>query len=754
MSEIKNIINYFAASCLGVRFKPQSKLRGIKPAKKKQVSLLKVFSLFFLFLCIASVSKADLLITNSGRELKGEVKSIDSESVTIIVNNEEKVLKKGDILRIDFTKDISADSAVPLSALNDTLLSDAVSKKVAPADYPNAGYIKLYSERQFTYTKEGAFIATYREIRQILQERGKNTGIVTFAYKKGVQTAKVDYGRTVNDELVFKPENAKNSIYKRMVTDYDQSSYRESSYFYRYPDYDKMMRIKFPLPNIVVGSVIDYQFTVEQRIIDTFEPVFKEVYFSSNEPVLKQRLIIRRPKDSGDLKISSRLMGQAGSDFTYTEKEDGEYTVITYEKENIKPVEDESYMPSDEMIMPRVIVSLSPNLKDIAKAYSRRLERLLFINDEIRGKLYEILIGADGREDKVFRIYDYISKEISEIPISPEYFSYLPKKSDYIFSKKSGSSIDKVFMLYAFLQAADIACDFALVRDRNAGGIFMENQSIRQFGYPVIIVPLDITTLYITALDRNLTIRDIDSYLQGGEYIIVSGDTSGEVRKLPLRSPERESISDSYEIELFEDGGIMVLEKRTAAGNKQGSLRRYQYMPKKNLRQAMVKRTHRIHPNAELKDYKFKNLSDLSKAPEMEIKYSIDDYMISAGDRLFAFQLPSLSYSAYGVAKSTRKFPVSFGLPIMTKKSYTIKLPKNYKIYYMPDKFSYKSDNFTYEAAYEANGDTIVFKDSYKRADTFMPKEAYYELKKCLETRADVAKGWIVIEREPNAPPN
>ncbi len=42
----------------------------------------------------------------------------------------------------------------------------------------------------------------------------------------------------------------------------------------------------------------------------------------------------------------------------------------------------------------------------------------------------------------------------------------------------------------------------------------------------------------------------------------------------------------------------------------------------------------------------------------------------------------------------------------------------------------------------------MTFKDIYKRNSAYADKEAYPELKECLETRAEISNEWIVIEKE------
>jgi hypothetical protein len=672
-----------------------------------------------------------MLVTNSGQEFKGSVLNIDYDTVTFSVDNEEKVFEKEQLLRIEFTKDSILESTITLSNLNDPVLNAAISSKVLPENYPNAGYIKLYREKEFTYTNQGEFISSYRNIIQVLQERGKSAGVISLAYKKDIQSAQIDHGRTISSNVVY---------------NYDSSSMRESSMYYRYPDYDKMKIIRFPLSNIVIGSVLDSKYSVTQHKIDKLEPVYKETYFSSYEPVLKQRLIIKFPKDS-KIDISLRYMGEEGIDYTFEKKEEDEYIVYIYEKKNIKAIVKESYMPSDDMIMPRITLSISPGFDEIAERYTRELNKKLVFSNKIKDKVSELTRDLDNKIEKIFNIYNYIVKEINLIYISPINYSYLPKESDYIFKKKAGSYIDKAFLFYTFLKAADINCKFVLVKERDEGELINENPCIKQFNYPLVKIPLDISTLYVSTLNKDLKITDIDESIQGGYGLIVS-EEGGKIIKIPLKFPERENISSSFIVELFKDGDIKVKEKKSTTGNNQSSLRMFQYIPDKELKQHMLQRVQSIHPNAELIDYKFENLSNLRNNPKMEINYSIKDYMISAGGELLAFQLPSFSYSAYGVGKKERNYPLSFGNPVSTEKKYILKLPDNYKIYHLPKNYSYKSDNFIYTASYKTEENNIIFSDSYQRTETFMPKEAYFELKKCLNTKAELAKEWIVIKRK------
>jgi hypothetical protein len=696
---------------------------------------LKIFICLLLTFIVPGDLFADMLVTNSGRELKGTISKIDEDMITFSVDNEEKVFNRNDILRVELTGESHPEDSIPLESLDDPFLKEVIAKEVPPEKYPNDSQVKLYSEFKCVYTKDGNVVFSKRLITKILKERGKDAGIVTLAYKKGLQEAKVEYGRTINGQTVY---------------NYDPSSLMESAMFYRYPDYDKVKRIKFPLPNIVIGSVLDYSYTVTQNEISTFEPVYKEIYFSSDSPVLKKRLIIMFPKGDDKLKASLRYMGEEGSDYTFIKEDRGEYTAYIYEKDNIEPVEDESFMPTDEMIMPRVTFSISPDFCSITKEYREKLIERVVLSDAIKEKVAELTKEVKSAEDKIFNIYDYLTKEIRLIPVTPLHFSYLPGKSDYIYERKAGSYIDKVFLLYTFLMAANIDCELSIVKKMTGGPVVKENPALKQFSYPVVIVPLEDQVLYISSLQKSLMITDIDGSIQAGQGLIVSKE-GGEIVDIPLVNAEKEKVFKFFNVDLLEDGSISVKELKRVSGNGQGMLRSYQYIPEKRLKRHLEESAHNIHPNAELTGYSFENLDDLKKLPSMELSYIIKDYMIKAGGKLLAFQMPSLSYSAYSVGKKEREYPLNFGTLISRKNKYILKVPENYKIYYIPDKYSYKSENFIYEASYEVKGNEILFNDSYMRLSAFSDKEAYFELKECLETRAELSKEWIVLEASVDA---
>ncbi|MFC1856282.1 hypothetical protein ACFL2A_07050, partial [Thermodesulfobacteriota bacterium] len=136
-----------------------------------------------------------MLVRNSGQELKGKVLKIDEKSVTFSSDNGESVFFKDDILRLEFTKDTTSESTIPLSDINDEALKNAIAKKIDASKYTNAGYINLLYELQYTYKEDGSFETRRRQITKVLKERGKDAGIVHFSYKDGLQTAKILYGR-------------------------------------------------------------------------------------------------------------------------------------------------------------------------------------------------------------------------------------------------------------------------------------------------------------------------------------------------------------------------------------------------------------------------------------------------------------------------------------------------------------------------------------------------------------------------------
>ena len=680
-----------------------------------------------------SDSSADMLILNSGQEYRGTISKISGDSVTISVGDDETVFKKSDLLRIEFAKTTPKDKTISLSDIDDALLTETVSKRVSQADYLNAGHVTLLDQREYTLTPDGQFQSKVRNISQILKERGKNSAVVMLHFRQDTSKAEILHGRTVNENDVY---------------DYDQTSLRETSLYYRYPDYDLVKKISFPLPNIVVGSIYDYSYRVTQEKIDTFDPILKRVYFASSEPILTRRVILRFPKsEEGRVNVALKNMGKEGTDYTHKREVSGDNIVITYEVRDIEALESESYMPSYDMIMPKLTISISPTFGKITSEYSASLKERVVISSEIKAKVAELISDSKSVEGDIFNIFRYIVKEIEQVPVSFTQYNSLPKSSDLIFSKKSGNNLEKTFLFYTLLQAADIPCELALVRSRNSGEVINDTPNLKQFRSPVVVIPLEMTTLYITALNKNLRTVDIDGSIQGGSGLIVSSE-GGELINIPQNAADKENSSSKYVIDLNEDGSIRVRETKRVNGNNQGSFRMFQYMPKKRLDKYFLSTMHNKHPNAELESYEFKNLDDLTKLPEMELKYNIKDYMITAGGKLFAFQLPSISYSASGVGKDERKYPLNFGNLMSRNSEYIINLPKNYKIYYLPEGKSYKSDIFAYNASFKVEGRKVTFTDSYERHESYAEKEVYFDLKECLEARAAVSKEWIVIEKE------
>jgi hypothetical protein len=236
----------------------------------------------------------------------------------------------------------------------------------------------------------------YRRIK-ILTEEGRKYADVEIAFLKGFTDVVHINGRTI------KPDGS--------IVNFDGKVYEKTLAKNRRTGFGVIAKT-FALPNVEVGSIIEYYYTID------FKYVNSSVWIVSDDLFTKHAQFSLKPfKGNGFINVGLRWTWQ-GVPGGVTPKEGPDH-IIRMEVSNISPFQSEDHMPPENELKARVdfiyeteITSYDPDKfwQGVGKRWNGRLESFIDRRKAMEQAVAQIVSPSDPPEVKLHKIYDRVQE--------------------------------------------------------------------------------------------------------------------------------------------------------------------------------------------------------------------------------------------------------------------------------------------------------------------------------------------------------
>ena len=132
----------------------------------------------------------------------------------------------------------------------------------------------------------------------------------------------------------------------------------------------------------------------------------------------------------------------------------------------------------------------------------------------------------------------------------------------------------------------------------------------------------------------------------------------------------------------------------------------------------------------------------------MKIQYEVPDLLEEAGD-LYLLELPEISerYERAELSLTERRYDLVYDTSEEIIHTFRIILPKDWEIETTPDPIKLKRNQVEYSAGYMIKGDTLIFRDDWRREGRIIPVEDYSEYKMASNEVLKYVKKPIILRR-------
>lgn len=466
-------------------------------------------------------------------------------------------------------------------------------------------------------------------------------------------------------------------------------------------------RKKITMPNVKVGSIIEYEYNLVSESLGSLD----EWFFQSSIPVLYSEYRVYTPEYytytpvfkgflqpkliEGAKRITSRSTSKERSGGLRTstsfEQEEFSYDELrrTYIVENAPALKDEAYVNNIRNYVSSVVFELSgvkqKNLsyKDLSNTWEG-VVKTIYDNDNFGNELNKtgyfekdidaILAGLTMPEEKLIALFTFVKSKMNW----NEYYSYTCNTGvRKAYQEKTGNVAEINLMLTSMLRYAGFEANPVLISTRSNGISLFPSRTA--FDYVIVgveinnqVTLLDATAKYSTP--NILPIRDLNWF---GRLIRKDG-TSTQIDLMP-KFNSKEMINLMAEI--------------NAQGEVLGKVRdqyfdynAYNYRNTYNgvTKETMIEKIEKRHQGLEISEYDVQNSAELSKPIIENYSFSSNNFVEIIGEKMYFSPLLHFTQTENPFKQETRLYPIDFVYPNQDKYSVSIKIPEGYSVESLP----------------------------------------------------------------------
>ncbi|GAB6099070.1 hypothetical protein JCM16358_09490 [Halanaerocella petrolearia] len=601
------------------------------------------------------------------------------------------------------------------------MLKDAPSKK----DYSDAGAIFLEDKTIADYTGQINKIRR-RKVIKVFNKRGvKDYGEFKIRFNKASEDIKVVEVKTIKpDGSVMKPKkDAINEITPPEAA--NASIYSDA-------------RIKvISMPGVEPGSIVvcEYIKTKDQYAIEG--ELWNYQLFQYTDPIKERKLVVKTPADK---EINYKVIN---GDFKPKIEEQNTTKVYTWIKKDIPAVIKENNMASIINVAPMVEISTLDSWTEVSNWYQNLIDNQYDVNSKLRSKIKELTKDASSKEEKIQDLYNYVTSQIRYIGLQFGESGYRPYSATETFTNKYGVCKEKATLLIAMLREIGVKAEPVLIR-RGSGKLDLDIASPALFNHLIVYLPKDN--------------KYLDPTSSGTMYGVLPGDQGKNVllpeenrlAKTPVREAKKSKSAVKQQVKLKQTGNAKVVyqEKNTGVFGYFYKRGYQKYTPQQ--RQKIIKRSvSKGFSNAQVEGVQLSGVEDLATVFNIKVSnLKVTNYAQKMGNIIsfkplrFPLNLSKL------VATEERKYPLYLGFKREITRRVNIRIPKGYKIGYLPQNIKFANQIGRLRLDYSQQGREIKVQLDLKiDQHQIIPKD--YQMARKLFTKADgVVQSQIMIQKE------
>ncbi len=546
---------------------------------------------------------------------------------------------------------------------------------------------------------------------------------------------------------------------------------------------DNWRYVKFTMPDVKVGSVIEYTYIVESEYLVNFPewrfqysiPVawselnvkipeyfdykqimsdYESVYISNHETGHDRISVSSKSKSSGVRNMEPTSFTTQNIDFSVNKYRHVARNIPAFSNEPMITTAD-NYISKirfelQSVQFPRQKIeyftttwdAIANKLIDHEDFGHELIKEAFYMNDFIK----ELDSSVADPMERIEKIYDHIKNYMKW---NGKYSIFVTSELRKAYNDQSGSIGDINLLLTLLLKKAGFKAYPVVLSTRSNGIINTHFPQLTQFNYVICMVVEDNNRYLLDASDKFCTFNLLPQKCLNGMGLYISEESTGWVELNPTSIYDYET---NLTLDMTSDAGFSGKLQNTRKDYAAYYLRRA--IDEENDSDEFVKKIQDSNPGLEIVEYNYSNLSDVDLPVNEDYTINIEDFAIVAGDMIYFNPMFFEHMQSNPFKLEDRKYPIDYSYPRCEKYTLSLKIPEDYDIVEMPAKetLSMRDGSATYLYDIQFNEGSLTLESELKINKSIFVFNEYAELKQFYTDIVKAQSQQVVLEKSVSLP--
>lgn len=585
--------------------------------------------------------------------------------------------------------------------------------------YPDYNEIILSNAEVYDISVENSGLKIIRDNHYeslILTQNGIFNNKESFSYSDLIPLKSYDAYTIIN-------QNGKEKKIKVSQTIEKQS--QQSSIFY-----NDVKERQLTFPNIETGAkkVYDYQTQfLDPHLLHKF--IFGDVL-----PIQNSVLEVKTDKS---VVIDYKIFNDPGKTISYSKIERKGKWVHTWSSSDIKPAKYEENAPGYLYIVPHVDFYIkeytangktTPVLGDIQELFNYYSSFVKNLNKKEDADLKELTleITKDKKtdEEKIKSIFYWVKENIKYIAFENGYEGFIPREASLVFERKFGDCKDMGSIISCMAQYANIKnVTIAWIGTRSIPYSYNDLATPSVDNHMIAVFKKGDEYIFLDGTDKETRYGIPTAFIQGKEVLFSENDHY-KIYPVPIVPAAQNEIKETVHLKIENSKLIGVAQMQRYGYSRSHVLMQIGDASNK-ARQEMVKSLVLKGNNKfNLKDYKEQNLTDKDLPYVIDYNFELDNYIVKA-DKDIYMNLFLDKFLDKAIITKDRILQYEFEYLTQFNTQYSLEIPKNCSIKYLPENFDLDNDYLKAHFVYELKNNILYLNVSLTEKKILLNKSDF-----------------------------
>jgi hypothetical protein len=428
----------------------------------------------------------------------------------------------------------------------------------APVDWDkkhsDEASVELYSSYQVDLNRDGSYTEYIHRTKRVQNEIGmESEGEITLPYNRKYQIIKkLKVTLTDPSGKKFPP---------KLIQDADMVAEKD------YSDYRKKI---VTMPNVVPGSVIDFEMEVFNRQDAIKGEFFLSIAFFDTAPFKHQIISLTAPEEKilyfkdVNAPVKPAITRRDGKvTYAWEFKEDQGYD---------EKLSTETALPPSIDFLPYTFISTMKDWPVFSGWYWKEFMKNAGVTPEIKSAAEAITKDKKTTDEKIAALSRYLYDNFRYVALNLDAHNFEPHPAAEVFKNKFGDCKDQSVLFVTMLKALGFKAFPVLVRSQEQGSFLNMLPDTGCFSHVIVAVKEGGKTYFIDPLAEGYKPDELPLHLEG-DYALIVDEKGGEAQKLPFADLKQKTSAVRMKAYLHADGSAVtelefVLDRQGSVGKR------------------------------------------------------------------------------------------------------------------------------------------------------------------------------------------